>query len=1261
MEYPLESLDPETFQRLCQAILVSEYPDVQCFPVAQPDGGRDAVVFDTPARESFAMYQVKFVRQALTDRDPHKWLLDIMSEEASKIAKQIPNGARNFFLITNVSGTAHPNTGSIDSALAILKDRIGLPVAVWWRDDVMRRIDSSRELKWSFPQLLTGTDVLQALIESDLTEHRDRRASAIRSFVCDQYATDEEVKFKQIELQNKLLDLFIDVPLVPPNATVSRRDRATSVFRKVASGIARELSLEVSRSDQEHRYAARYAPERVSIGSATLLLDDAAQRLLPFVVLEGAPGQGKSTVSQYISQVHRMRLLDRQDVLATIPRSHRSAPVRLPMKADLRDLATWLSRVDPFDVEATNQEPFGWNRSLESFLAALVRHHSGGAQFDVSDLHAVLRRSEVLLVFDGLDEVADIQRRQVVVEEIARGVKRLSEFAPSVQVIVTSRPAAFANSPGLPEEKYTYLQLDDVTRPLIDRYAENWIRARRIDGRQAGEVKRILRDKLGQPHLRDLARNPMQLAILLSLIHTRGSSLPDKRTALYDSYLELFFNREAEKSSIVRDSRDLLIDIHRYLAWVLHAEAERDQSMGAIRKEQLEILIEDFLRKEGHDVTIAKKLFSGMVERVGALVSRVEGFYEFEVQPLREYFAARFLYDTAPYSPPGFERKGTKPDRFDAISRNFYWTNVTRFYAGCYSKGELSSLVDRLQELSKAPGYSRIAYPRVLAATLLSDWVFAQHPRSVKEVVELILDEIGIRYVISSGQNRPNQAGAALILPARNGREELMQHCFRVLSSAPPADYVADLTTLIRSNSTHEEARDMWLSHADEVVQAERTQWLEYGLQLGALARLPDERILALLSDGPLDARRALVLMKARCWTLIEGQEVFFQACLDALLDGTLRVVVRRNAATRLLERFGTVMSAAALGFAFSNSEPLPLNEVLRRHGIHFFGDDEREPIPPYSSAQSCARVADLVEREFLLPARTWATEIGPWDRVVETVRGTWGTRWVLRVLANVAAGIRSAVETCTDHSDLFDEGLSLCRRARYARLRAGNIGWWKLQLASATQSHDMLFCLLLLLAWGSPSTLTALAAELDPILANLDEHHWYLLNQSLQESVGYRRSGAQGLEVVIDIKRLPLRLGPRTASALTIRSVQGTRYELYDAYLKDYNGSDSAVLHACGQIALSLILVASGDSTKLLDVIARSYACGPWYDDPVEYHRFRRSMSLSLSAAERVLAAPVSYPGFLVAMAEAKLSTYTAANSIPVGLVADRENWSFS
>ncbi len=47
MDYPLEYLGPERFQQFCQSLLVREHKDVQCFPVGQPDGGRDAISYFT--------------------------------------------------------------------------------------------------------------------------------------------------------------------------------------------------------------------------------------------------------------------------------------------------------------------------------------------------------------------------------------------------------------------------------------------------------------------------------------------------------------------------------------------------------------------------------------------------------------------------------------------------------------------------------------------------------------------------------------------------------------------------------------------------------------------------------------------------------------------------------------------------------------------------------------------------------------------------------------------------------------------------------------------------------------------------------------------------------------------------------------------------------------------------------------------------------------------------------------------------------------
>src|SRR5688572_22405260 len=104
-----------------------------------------------------------------------------------------------------------------------------------------------------------------------------------------------------------------------------------------------------------------------------------------------------------------------------------------------------------------------------------------------------------------------------------------------------------------------------------------------------------------------------------------------------------------------------------------------------------------------------------MKERIIFIVSRIQGTFEFEVQPLREYFAARHLYVTAPYAPSGFRQKGTLPDRFDAIAPSPYWLNVTRFFSGCFDKGELPCLLDRLRRLAEEE-YELTNQPQRLAA-----------------------------------------------------------------------------------------------------------------------------------------------------------------------------------------------------------------------------------------------------------------------------------------------------------------------------------------------------------------------------------------------------------------------------------------------------------------------------------------------------------------------------------------------------------------
>jgi hypothetical protein len=153
LDYPLENLGPERFQQLCQSLLLLDQPALQCFPVSQADGGRDATrVAPQGTSTSFAVYQVKYSHKPLAETDPHKWLLTILKEEAPKLSKLIPKGARKYYLLTNVPGTARLDTGSIDQAASILTQSLQISASCWWRDDINRRLDNAWALKWPIPR-----------------------------------------------------------------------------------------------------------------------------------------------------------------------------------------------------------------------------------------------------------------------------------------------------------------------------------------------------------------------------------------------------------------------------------------------------------------------------------------------------------------------------------------------------------------------------------------------------------------------------------------------------------------------------------------------------------------------------------------------------------------------------------------------------------------------------------------------------------------------------------------------------------------------------------------------------------------------------------------------------------------------------------------------------------------------------------------------------------------------------------------------------
>lgn len=861
--YHFESLGPEGFQQLCQSIISALNPNAVCYPLGMSDGGRDAAVVDAKTGKKI-VYQVKYLRDP-SSKDARRVVLDTIRTESEKIALLREQGFEEYYLLTNAQGSGKPGVGSIDAAEVLLSSGLDIPAHCWWRDDLSMRLNNLPEIKWSFIDLIKGGDIIRQLIMAPgQSRSEDAATKAIEAYVSSQRVRESHLKFKQIDLAKGLLDLFTDVPalLEAPSS-------------EDAGEGARWFQRELGRCGIPHakEYDEGAGQARLMVGAMQLLSNPKFAAEHASVVIEGAPGQGKSTVTQYLCQLHRLLLLNRVEDLKLVSSDLIPKDVRIPFRIDLRDYANWLLNKNPFSETYSDPLPSGTSPVLERFIAAQVSRFAG-SDFSVSDLRWIAGKSKILIVLDGFDEVADISLRARIVSEATEALERLRHSAISCQLIVTSRPTAFADSPGFPRGGWEYIKLLPLSQRYIAEYTERWLAARGADPREMREMRAALNDSMRHAHVRDLARNPMQLSILLALMNVQGVSLPNKRTSLYDKYIDVFFNRETEKSRVIRDNRDLIIQMHGYIAWVLQVDAE-ENGAGNISSSKLREVVRAYLERHGYPTNALDELFVGVTERVVALVSRVEGTFEFEVQPLREYFAARYIYDSAPYVVAALDKGGTKPDRFRALICNFFWRNVARFYAGCYSSGELASIVEGLAEIGEDALLRDSAYPARLGVELLVDHVFGSQPRLAERLLAQISIESDLPVLASVAYR---DSSLMLSVPEGVARSKLCELLKGVISPGCPKSYLFIYGNIISLNMTMEEKQAFLIeSSIGGVVDSHLLR------SIGATRDLSCEFLSKIEVDDERNLAKSLFFLNR--FDVLESRSSFLDAIFDEFMS----------------------------------------------------------------------------------------------------------------------------------------------------------------------------------------------------------------------------------------------------------------------------------------------------------------------------------------------------------------------------------------
>lgn len=1047
-----------------------------------------------------------------------------------------------------------------------------------------------------------------------MREQHERRAErkcalevTVNKYVAQRFSREDQVLFEQVDLNGPSVDsLFVDVPFAcRPDAAIA------------------ELMQSI----------ALVAPGDVASDESAdgLVVTGAAQAILhpewkSNALLIGGPGQGKSTLLQYICQFYRSRILG-NDLYTGKAQQLRDVTVvpRIPVRVDLREYARWASKSTVVSkgrqgiAKGRPIKKISW-KTIEEYIAREVGRSSGGREFTVEDLGILISSEPVLLAFDGLDEVANLQFREEVSAQIVDTQARLNIDAADLVILVATRPGG-ATSALWSSDSFPKLSLRRLTFGLRLQYLQRWAAVAKLSDQAVEKLQRTFLENQHVPHIRELASYPMQLAILLHLLHRR-QLLPQRRTELYSEYFKTFLDREQseDKEPLLAEERQVIEDIHAYIGWFIHTQAEEGKGLGTIDRGELKRVLHEHLRGREDGQELAEGLFSAFTTRVLCLVEKNPGSgeFQFDVQSLREYFAAVYIFDEA--------SRDARDDCLIALLQRPYWSNVCRFFVGKYSKGEVRGMRAVLQDIGTDRLFGLHPLLRSTATLFLNDRTFeGQKDGPIQEVVDFILDGPG---VILAVDGLLDVAGSALEFSDRAGRIQAVRHLKSRLEGFPPAGVQQALTASLRRHATESDNIGGWWWSRYE----ESSQWLETASSLGILGNLSasdEERLAAVLRHYASASRWGVELLTAGGYS--GTTDDVLGVVRDEINDGAVEAL--RNVAAS--SSLGRVLSGALLAMN-------RLNDV----DDQTVSGSSRRRVRRRSRAAILDAVVSSVEE---LSARTSAgTSPTDWQRRLVLVAAVWGDGWVLRqAVAALPDGIdldQIATITKTKHPALHAALLT----EEQARAHRKDASWWRNTFDNVNTELDQRHWIFSLLTTATSSVVIELAEQIDNVVEPLPAKYFDALLSAI-----YRfRAATLGSELVM---QEALRLNRIKLSTKSLWLLRGITTEASVTWIdKRLADSPEGLLPVGVGDLRDLARISSGGKVVKFEQfkgLRTHFPLGGWASDA-------RVGSLKAALAEKVLEQPQDWPGDLVQRAVENVEERILSAVEPVALIAKRENW---
>ncbi|WP_405428005.1 NACHT domain-containing protein [Micromonospora sp. NBC_00617] len=1176
-------LSEKQFQQLCAALLRIKYDPVQCLPVGMADEGIDII------SEASIIYQVKW--SSKTQQDPSSWLKAAIDGERAKIARLVAEGrASRYVLMTSVAGTTTATrSGSVqrlNKELAAYSQEFGIPVECWWQADIDAEVDASPEsIKWSYPEMLAGTEAMRYLIHgSQVSGDAAKMRDTLLQVMATQWRDDSRIKFSQVEMDRvHLVDFFVDVQISQQAAPRNVLDRfLTSQDRQVyETAAAVEYMLKTT---------------------------------VPLTYLLGVPGQGKSTLGQYLCQVHRAEILP-GDMLGEKKPPHESvSDPKLPLRVDLKDYGTWLSGHDPFGDDELPKKPKlrrKDHRSLELFLAALCSAYSGGRLVTVEQIQSLLARYPTFLVLDGLDEVADPALRKVMVEQINITAMRMGSEGTvrRFQILVTSRP----NASGLSEpdkDIFQTLRLEPLTQKLQRDFVNKWADAHQIHGAERRRLQRTFQSRTAIDHIAQLADNPMQLTILLFLISRKGEAVPVSRTPLYSDYMETLLDREVDRKQIEREELPRVAEVTSFLGWHMQSGVETDPRVGRMTRDNIETTLFIYFRRTEGPSNQVSHLFRAVTDRFWALTSKVEGTFEFAVQPVREYFAAKFL---AEFAGQDLRDPLPKQEVLGRLIERPYWLNTARFYAGFANPNELASLRYGLEDILNEKRHP--LQVRVAVWALVNDGIFANKPRVQRDVVRLLTDDLSLRLIAHPGEASTNFPHFS----RKSGGDDMVALLLDDIQSDPLNPMALVRASILRRRLPLEpkEFSDWWVPQMRAAIGTPReTAWLRIGAAFGVPRVMPPDATKLSLKD-PESCQAALSVGASP--DLGTAQD---RALLRAVLDGWCS-----DTSTSSSSLAGSLLRATRPQWYLQLLEQAEKAPPLRTEHLWIGAADRSLRSSAWNQLVDIdARYAQL-KRAANARGKGQKGTTEPWQNPAREIARIHGPCWLAAEIAVIGAAAPSRVASGSfdpggePFGTNIDYGTFVLELRRYKCDQR----WWEEAYGNYSDSLSRRTWVLALFATAGEDNVVTLMDYVDEVLDNATESEFAALAASSS------RLGVSGVSCRLGSRTLRAAAGgcPRTALLAThfassLSSLDPLK-PLSDRDLVQLSAPDAAAWAVARAITARLL---DRPSNTLLAALA---VLGPQSKVEVPSSIVSRSSQLITPLLDQ----PANYPGSWVFAAE--------------------------